>query len=162
MQTYYTQLVSSPNWLDEMKEISDQILSIFEQLTEEQSNFAYEPNKWTLKTLLEHLIDCERVFVYRALRFSKNDKTPLAGFDENLYANNETTSNQILEDLIEEFKFTRKSSIAFFAKLSPEQLQIFGTANNSEINIEQIGKHIVGHNIHHLNIIIQRYLPHLL
>lgn len=161
METTYTRLIPSANWLEEMKNTLIYTNSIFNELSEADGNFAYDKNKWTLKTILEHLIDCERVFVYRALRFSKNDNTPISSFDENYYASNEITSTQTLKQLIEEFQLTRQSSISFFSRISPQQLNKKGVSNGLEITVEHIGKHIVGHNIHHLNVIKERYLPKL-
>ncbi len=157
----YLNLIPSENWLEEMKIVSNQTLEIYQSLTEEQSNFAYAEGKWTLKTLLEHLTDVEKIFHYRALRFARKDQTELAGFDENQYAENGTANQQELKNLIEEFHLNRLLSLVFFSKLNSEQLAQTGKANGNEVSVETIGKLIVGHNIHHLNIIKERYLHNL-
>src|SRR6218665_2257039 len=90
----YLNLIPSENWLEEMKIVCNQTLEIYQSLSEEQSNFAYAEGKWTLKTLLEHLTDVEKIFHYRALRFARKDTTDLAGFDENQYAENGTANQQ--------------------------------------------------------------------
>lgn len=157
----YLNLIPSENWLEELKIVSNQTLEIYQSLTEEQGNFAYADGKWSLKTLLEHLTDTEKIFHYRALRFARKDTTGLTGFDENQYAENGTANKQRLNDLIEEFHLNRLLSLVFFSKLTPEQLTQKGKANGNEVSVETIGKLIVGHNIHHLNIIKERYLPKL-
>ena len=154
----YLDLIPSENWLDEMKIIGDKTSTIFQNLTEDQSNFAYAEGKWTLKELLQHLIDAERIFNYRALRFARKDKTELAGWDEEEYAKHYYSNERTLESLITEFVTVRKSSILFFENLNKTQLSEIGVANKNEISVETIGKLVVGHNIHHLNIIEERYL----
>jgi uncharacterized damage-inducible protein DinB len=157
----YLDLIPSDNWIKELKNSSIHTLDIYQNLTEEQSDFFYAEGKWSLKILLQHLIDAERIFVYRALRFSRNDSTELSGWDEELYAKEYNLEEVSIKNLIEEFAFLRKSNILFFANLKEEILSKKGVANGNEISVETIGKLIVGHNIHHLHIIEERYLPHL-
>ena len=155
----YTSLVPSEDWISEMKNTANQTLEIYSQLSEEQGDFAYAEGKWSLKVLLEHLTDSERIFSYRALRFARKDETVLPGFDEELYAKNGIASQLPLEILMEEYQVNRLASLLFFKKLSLTTLQQKGSANGNEISVESIGRIIVGHNIHHLNIIKERYLP---
>ena len=158
----YLDLIPSENWLEELKNFGAQTLEIYGKLSVEHSNFAYAEGKWTLKELLQHLIDAERIFIYRALRFSRNDQTELAGWDEELYAKEYFLNDVSLKTLLEEFDFLRKSNILFFGNLKEEILSRKGVANGNEISVETIGKLIVGHNIHHLNIIRERYVPNLI
>lgn len=155
----YLDLIPSENWLEELKISGAQTLAIYEKLSEENWNFAYAEEKWTLKELLQHLIDAERIFVYRALRFSRNDQTELAGWDEELYAKEYFLNDVFSKNLLGEFDFLRKSNVHFFGNLKEEFLSRKGVANGNEISVEMIGKLIVCHNIHHLNIIRERYLP---
>jgi hypothetical protein len=154
----YLDLVPSENWLQEMKISGNTTSEIYRELSPEQSNFAYAEGKWTMKELLQHLIDAERIFVYRAMRFARKDKTELPGWNEEEYANHYFSEERSLESLIDEFETVRKSSIIFFENLNPQQLQENGIANGNEISVETIGKLIVGHNIHHLNVMKERYL----
>ena len=158
----YLDLIPSDNWLEEMKNSGNQTLEIYHQFSGQQSNFAYPEGKWSLKILLQHLIDAERIFVYRALRFSRKDQTELAGWDEEDYAENYYLDEISLESLLEEFEYLRKSTVLFFENLNTNILSRKGIANKNEISVETLGKLIVGHNIHHLNIIKQRYLPNLI
>lgn len=157
----YTGLIPTENWIQEMKNTANKTLEVYSSLSEEQGNFAYAEGKWSLKILLEHLTDTEKIFSYRALRFARNDKTALAGFDEEIFANNGIANLLTLEEMMEEFQINRLASILFFSKLPQEKLLQTGMANENEISVETIGKLIVGHNIHHLNIIEERYLPKL-
>lgn len=155
----YLDLISSDNWLEEMKNSGNQTMEIYLQFSEQQSDFAYAEGKWSLKILLQHLIDAERIFVYRALRFSRKDKTELAGWDEELYAKEYHLEEISIKNLLSEFESLRKSTIHFFEHLNQNLLYQTGVANKNEISVEIIGKLIVGHNIHHFNIIKERYLP---
>ncbi len=154
----YLDLIPTENWLEEMKKTGEKTVSLFSFLTEEHSNFAYAVGKWTLKELLQHLIDAERIFAYRALRFARYDQTELAGWDEETYAKHYFSSERLLQSLIDEFETVRKSSCLLFENLNEIQLSKTGVANGNEISVETIGKLIVGHNIHHFNIIEERYL----
>lgn len=157
----YLDLVPSENWIEELKISGKLTLEIYEKLSEEQGNFAYAEGKWSLKTLLQHLIDTEKVFAYRAMRFSRNDQSLVSGFDEESWADNSYAETRTLKNLIKEFKVTRKQSSIFFKTLPAEALQLIGIVNGNDIKVETIGKLTVGHNIHHLNVIKERYLPNI-
>ena len=154
----YLDLIPTENWLEEMKKTGEKTVSLYSFLAEDQSDFAYAEGKWTLKELLQHLIDAERIFAYRALRFARKDKTDLPGWDEEEYAQHYFPTERSTQNLVEEFETVRKSSTLFFENLNEIQLSGTGVANGNEISVENIGKLIVGHNIHHLNIIEERYL----
>ncbi|PWN70505.1 DNA damage-inducible protein DinB [Chryseobacterium phosphatilyticum] len=157
----YLDQIPAGDWLAELKKSGEKTLGIYSNLTEEQSRFAYAEGKWTLKELLLHLSDCERVFQYRMLAFARGDKNNLPGFDENEYAEKSFADKRTLESLIEEYTLVRKSTQIFAETLTPSALQTTGIANGNEVSVETIGKLIVGHNYHHLNIIEERYLSKL-
>jgi uncharacterized damage-inducible protein DinB len=127
-------------------------------LPESKAEFAYAEGKWTVKDLLQHLIDAERIFTYRALRFARKDATNLPGFDENLYASNSNTNDRTLDSLKEEFVAVRKSTDLFLLSLSEDQLQHKGLANNNPITVNAITFVIFGHILHHKQILEERYL----
>lgn len=154
----YLDLIPSEDWLNEMENTIKETVDIFNKIDEEKGNYAYSDGKWTLKILLQHLTETEKIFNYRALRFSKNDSQNLLGFDEENYAKENNTRELTVQHLLEEFKCVRKMSILFFKGLTPLVLERKGVANDNEISVETIGKLIVGHHIHHLNIIKERYL----
>jgi uncharacterized damage-inducible protein DinB len=157
----YLDLIPSDDWLEELKKTGDKTIELYAQLSEEQSLFAYAEGKWTLKELLLHLSDTERVFQYRILAFLRGDQNELPGFDEELYATQSFANERSLNSLLEEYQLIRKSSQVLLESASSSALQNVGTANGNQISAETIGKLIVGHNEHHLNIIRERYLPGL-
>ncbi|UCA61612.1 DinB family protein [Chryseobacterium rhizoplanae] len=157
----YLDQIPSGDWLKELKISQEKTVGIYSNLTEEQSKFAYAEGKWTLKELLLHLSDTERVFQYRILALARGDKNNLPGFDENEYAARSFANERSLESLLEEYKLVRKSSQILLETMNPIALQNIGTANGNEISAETIGKLIIGHNYHHLNIIEERYLSKL-
>lgn len=157
----YLDLIPSENWLEELKNCGEKTTKIYSEISEEQSLFAYAERKWTLKELLLHLSDTERVFQYRILAIARGDQNELPGFDEELYANQSFANKRTLTSLLEEYQLIRRSSQILLETASSSALKNIGTANGNRISAETIGKLIVGHNIHHLNIIQERYLPNL-
>ncbi|MEA1847307.1 DinB family protein [Chryseobacterium sp. MHB01] len=157
----YLDLIPSENWLEELKKTGEQTIELYAQLSEEQSSFAYAEGKWTLKELLLHLSDTERVFQYRILAFLRSDQNELPGFDEELYANQSFANERTVSSLLEEYQLIRKSSQVLLETAHLSALKNVGTANGNQISAETIGKLIVGHNVHHLNIIKERYLVEL-
>lgn len=155
----YLNLIPSQNWMEEMKISGKKTISLYQTFSEEHGNFAYAEGKWTLKEVLQHLIDAEKIFAYRALRFAREDKTPLPGWDEEHYGKTYSVENRSIESLLVEFETVRKSSLIFFINLNSSQISHTGFANGNEISVANLGKLIVGHNIHHLNVVRERYLP---
>jgi hypothetical protein len=137
---------------------SDELLETIKDLSEEKMVFRYEEGKWSIKELLQHLIDTERIMSYRALRFSRNDATELPGFDENWYVDNSNGNDRNSIELIEEFTCIRSASISLFKSFTDEMLLLSGTANESDITVRALGFIIAGHQMHHLKIIKERYL----
>jgi len=142
-----------------LKDSLKQFRKLFKTISSKQSNTSYAEGKWTLKVLLQHVIDAERVFVYRAVRFARKDSTPLPPFEEKDWAANSMVSHRKWKDMIDEFEMLRKSSIAFFESLNDEQLNQVGVASGNEINVVGLGFVIAGHSIHHCKIIKERYVP---
>jgi hypothetical protein len=117
----------------------------------------YEPGKWTVKEMIQHLIDAERIFTYRALRYARNDKTVLPGFDENTYVPNSEAGIRNLEDLFIEYNTVRQSTIYMYQSFSNEMLEHEGISFNRDISVLAVGFTIAGHAIHHNNILKERY-----
>ena len=136
----------------------EELLETVKDLPEEKLVFRYDEGKWTIKELLQHLIDTERIMSYRALRFSRNDATELQGFDENWYVDNSNGNNRNFNDLLDEFTCTRRASISLFKSFTNEMLQLSGNANGSDMTVRALGFIIPGHQMHHLKIIKERYL----
>jgi DinB superfamily len=131
---------------------------LLKHIPAKKRNYAYTEGKWTVQELLQHIIDGERVFAYRALTFARKDGTPLPPFDENTWA---ASANQLIrswDDMIEEFKALRKSTELLFASFRDEELLFTGTASNKPVNALALGYIIAGHVQHHMTIITERYL----
>jgi len=126
---------------------------------EELGDKIYAPGKWTIRQVVQHMTDNERVQAYRALRVARNDKTPLPGYDENVFAANVDTSGRNLTDLLEEFAAVRKSNIILFKSFNEEEQQRTGLCNNVTIPVLALGFVLVGHQLHHANITREKYFP---
>ncbi len=122
-------------------------------------NQVYAPGKWTVKDIIQHLIDNERIMSYRAMRFARNDKTTLPGYDEELFGANTTANSRTLDDLLDEFSLVRQSTIALFKSFSDEMLHREGISFNQRISPLALGFVLIGHPIHHLNVLKERYFP---
>ena len=128
------------------------------KIPQEKMNYAYEVGKWTTAELLMHLLDAERVFQYRAFRFSRNDKTELPGFEQDDYVPESNAVKRSKADILEEFLAVRNSTIQLFKSLNDETMQRMGTASGSPMSVRALGHVIRGHQIHHLSILKERYL----
>lgn len=130
----------------------------FTDITEEKSCYNYAPGKWTLKELLQHIIDTERIFMFRALCIARNETQPIFGFDENEYAAAADANGRCWDDLCKEMIITRKSIQHLFESFTEEMLQKSGICNGQSITVLAIGFALVGHLTHHIKIIEERYL----
>lgn len=119
----------------------------------------YAEGKWTVKDILQHVIDNERIMSYRALRFSRNDKTQLPGYDEAILAANTVASGRTISDLLQEFSELRQSTITLFRNMDKTMLTRMGNANQTEISALALGFVILGHPLHHMKVIRDRYFP---
>jgi uncharacterized damage-inducible protein DinB len=154
----YIQLVPNGNLLEQYRSVFDETKRLILSLNEEKLNFRYAEGKWSIKEIMMHLADGERVFAYRALRFARKDPTPLAGFDENLYAPESKASSRKIEDIMREFTAIRAASIELFNSFDDEILKRKGIANGKEISVRALAYNILGHELHHVGVIKERYL----
>lgn len=140
----------------------EQSLSDFIEFTHDvpldKLEYAYAPGKWTLKDIIQHNIDCERIFNYRALRIARKDQTNMMPFDEDFYAANVDANQRTLDNLLDELKAVRKASIALFESFSEEQLRYTGSASGKIISVAALGFTIIGHEAHHARVFRERYL----
>ncbi|HEU4764417.1 MAG TPA: DinB family protein [Candidatus Eisenbacteria bacterium] len=127
-------------------------------LPEARGDFRYAPDKWSVKEVLGHVIDCERVFTYRALRFSRNDATPLPGFDENAWTPQSGYASRTLPSLLDEHRAVRAATVAFFENLPEAMWGRTGTANDARMSVRAAAYVIAGHELHHQNVLRERYL----
>ncbi len=156
----YMQLVSVEEMsiVDNLEASQKEFYNVLENLPVEKHNYAYSEGKWTLKELIQHIIDTERVFCYRALCFARNDKTELPGFDQDIFVDNDNANDRDFYELLSEMDVLRKSTIQMFKSFTPEALLRKGIASKNLISVRALGYLFSGHQLHHVNIIKERYL----
>ncbi|MDB5236755.1 MAG: Enterochelin esterase [Hymenobacter sp.] len=145
--------------LEALRSQPQEIHAAFAGLTEAQAEVAYAPGKWTLKEMLLHQIDSERIFAYRALRFARGDSQDLLGFEQDDYVTHSGANARPLASLLAEYDATRAATLALFGSFTEEQLERRGTANGGPATVRALLYIVPGHERHHLNIIGERYLP---
>jgi len=158
---YYQKYVALLPDADVVATLNQQLEStrtLLGSIDEAQAGSRYAPDKWSIKELVGHLIDTERVFAYRAMRFARNDQTPVSGFEQDDYVFNGDFDSRTLADLAAEFEHLRRSNIHFFKALSEAAWSRRGTANDSEVSVRALAHIIAGHEVHHVNILRTRYL----
>lgn len=154
----YVKQIEETDLIQALRISGHRMLETVHSIPEAKSDLRYAEDKWTVRELLCHLIDAERIFAYRALRFSRNDKTPLAGFEEKDYAPQANASGRSLKKIADEMAHLRISTIDLFEGFTPEMLTRKGTANNNELLVMGLGFIIAGHETHHRTILEERYL----
>jgi len=141
-----------------LTQLKDSTYQFFTALPADKADYAYADGKWTIKELLGHMIDAERVFAFRILCFSRGDQNNLPGFDENDYVDNADFNNRTMTDLAEEFRTVRTANLFMLKSLTAEQSMLIGTANNYAVSVRALAYIMAGHELHHLRIIKERYL----
>lgn len=158
MSSYLSTSGISEDLTTALKTSGVQTVEAFKNLNASQWLFQYAPDKWTPGMILQHLIDTERIFAYRALRFSRGDNTALQGFDENQYACGYKTLVKDATATCQAFLITRASTVQIFEECTPEMFGLSGIANNRAWTVNDLGWAIVNHNKHHVQILQTRYL----
>ena len=153
----YVDRAKSMEWMDALKTSSINMQELLRTVPEEKGTYRYAEGKWSVKEVLNHMMDAERVFLYRALRFARNDKTELHGFDENTYAPEANAHARTIKQLAEEMVRLRASTIDFFASLTPEMLERKGKSNGAEVQVKALAYITAGHELHHLVLFKERY-----
>lgn len=158
---YYDTYVSKVPNGDIIQLLSTQInetMALLGDLPEKQAEYRYAPDKWNVKEVIGHMSDTERVFAYRALRFSRNDATPIPGFEQESFTKAANFSERTLADLVDEFRTVRQSTIHLFTGMSEEMMTRTGTASQAAISVRALAYLIAGHERHHVGILQARYL----
>ncbi|MFC4633378.1 DinB family protein [Dokdonia ponticola] len=141
-----------------LRESSEEVISFFNDIPSDKLSYRYDVGKWTPKEVLVHLMDTERIFSYRALRFARKDKVNLLGFDQNDFIPPSKADSRSMNSLIEEYKAVRDATIALFKNLDNTMLKEIGTGSGSPMSVRALGFITVGHEKHHVSIIKERYL----
>jgi uncharacterized damage-inducible protein DinB len=155
---YIKQVTEEYTLLEELEISAHRLIKFVQNIPLDKFDYRYAKGKWTIKDILQHLIDAERIFAYRALRFARNDKTELASFEENEYVDQANANNRSIQDLLTELLIVRQGTLALFKSLSEEELQRKGIASNNSMSVRAIGFTIIGHQNHHQRIFQERYL----
>lgn len=156
--SYYASLVTEGDLNEALIASLQELGEVFDSIEKKDLSYAYEQGKWTIYQLIQHLIDTERIFQFRALAIARGDKTELPGYDHEAYADMSLNKTRPLNELKEELSLLRESSIRLFSSLDEKDLDLIGTANKLQIKAKDIGFLIVGHQRHHLKILNERYL----
>jgi hypothetical protein len=127
--------------------------------SEREGNFRYAPDKWSVKEVVGHVVDCERIFAYRALRIARGDQTPLSGFEQDDYVRNGGFAERTVAELAKEFAQVREATIALFRGLDERAWLRRGVANNNEVTVRALAYIVAGHELHHRRILEEKYLP---
>ncbi len=154
----YIDNVQDNNVLDALNSTLTEGLAIIKSIPADKANHAYADGKWTVKELLIHIIDTERIFAYRAMRFSRGDSQALAGFEQDDYILHANAANRSLESIVSEYEHLRLSNIALFGSYDAAQLDRIGKGNKFDVSVRAILYVMCGHQIHHLNVLKERYL----
>ena len=159
---YYNGYISQVQEGDDLIAVMDAqpagLRSALSGLPEEKGAYAYADGKWTIKELLSHIIDGERIFAYRVLRIARGDETPIEGFDQDIYIENSHANNRSFAELLEEFDLARRSNMLMLRNLRDEDGARMGTASDKPISARTIPFIMAGHVTHHVKILKERYL----
>lgn len=153
---YYIELVGVSDY--KALFLNKQSLSLLRSLPEEKAAFRYAQGKWSIKQIIGHMTDHERIMMYRILRFSRKDATPLSGYDQDVLVENSRFDELSLAELVSDFENVRNASLSFISTLSPKQLKLTGKAWKFELTVEEFLKATIGHELHHVQVLRSRYL----
>ena len=154
----YIEALGEVDLLNELEHSFITFIDFLKTIPTEKLEYRYAEGKWTIKDIVQHLIDAERIFAYRALRIARKDQTSLPGFEENDYVDTAFANKRTMNDLLEEFIIVRKATQSLFKTFSEEQLIQMGTASEKPVSVRAIGFITLGHQKHHEKIIKERYL----
>jgi len=158
-QENYLRLVNDEWSLTEELEVSlHKFIDFVRDIPMDKYDYRYAEGKWDIKDIIQHIIDSERIFAYRALCIARGDKTPLPGFEENEYAAAADAGRRHLQDLLTELSMVRQSNIFLFKSFREKELNQIGVANNFTVSARAFGFLIIGHQNHHIRIFKERYL----
>lgn len=155
----YVALVPGGDFLEILREQQRELLRLLSPLTEQQAEYRYGPGKWSIKEVIGHISDAERIFAYRLLRIARGDQTPLSSFEQEGYIQTGNFSARKLSDLLQEFSTVREATISLIRSLDDAAWLRRGTASQKEVSVLALAFIIAGHERHHRLILEERYLP---
>jgi len=158
---YYSRYIQRVPDGEIVSTLSDQIgetLALLRGLPESVATYRYAPDKWSVNEMIGHMIDTEKIFAYRALRFARADKTPVPGYEQDDYVRNSSFNSYPLAELASELEAVRKTTLHFFRHLEADAWARRGVANNAEVSVRALAYIIAGHELHHREMLRTRYL----
>lgn len=155
---YIGQVSDEYTMIEELEISVHRLIKFVQNIPMDKFDYRYAEGKWTIKDILQHLIDAERIFAYRALRFARNDNTPLASFEENDYVDEANANKRSIQDLLSELAVVRQATLSLFKSFSQDELLRKGIASNNPMSVRALGFVIIGHQNHHQRIFQERYL----
>lgn len=153
----YVEVLGQGDLVPLLLQTGDEFIEFGRGLSEAQGAYRYAEEKWSIKEVIQHVIDSERIFTYRALRFARNDKTEISGFEQNDYVPESNADARSIHSLMTEFTNVRASTVDLFTSFTEEMRSRSGISNNVEMSVEALGYIMSGHLRHHLNVIHERY-----
>ena len=156
--TYINQVSSEYSLVEELEISVHRLIKFVQNIPLDKFDYRYAEGKWTIKDILQHLIDAERIFAYRSLRFARNDKTALASFEENDYVDEASASKRSIQDLLTELAVVRQATLSLYKSFSDDELLRIGIASNNPMSVRALGYVIIGHQNHHQRVFQERYL----
>jgi len=154
----YVSLIAGDGVMAELDSQTASLRAAVSGLPEDRGSYAYAEGKWTIKELLSHLIDGERIFAYRILRVSRGDKTPIEGFEQDDYIATSRANDRTFSNLIDEFAFERQANLIMVSNIDDETSELMGTASDKPVSVRALTYIMAGHVKHHLKILADRYL----
>ena len=154
----YISKVPDGDVLEILERQQDEMRLLLSELAADKGNYRYAPDKWSIKEVIGHVVDAERIFCYRALRFARGDKTPLPSFEQNDYVLNANFAQRTVNDLVQEYDAVRTATILLFRNLSPDAFMRIGTASGNVFTVRALVYTVAGHERHHLGLLKERYL----
>ena len=156
-KTYISKVVGD-NFLNVLEMLVPKTVALLSSLDDSKWNYRYADGKWSIKEVMMHVVDTERIMAYRALRIARNDKTPMPGFEQDDYIPFTNAENRSPESIIAEYKAVRRATIELYKYFNDEMLSRVGTASGNSFTPRALGYVIAGHELHHLGILRERYL----
>lgn len=153
----YISLVEKPNVIEALIQQGQQVYALIQRLSEDDAAHRYAEDKWSVKEIIGHLVDTERIMAYRALCISRGEQTSLPGYDHDAYVEQADFANRSLQSLSAEYDALRNANISMFSSFTKEQILHKGTANEQTVSVRALTFIIAGHEKHHLNILQEKY-----
>ncbi|MCH2042796.1 MAG: DinB family protein [Saprospiraceae bacterium] len=158
---YIARVQEHKSFDQQLRENMDTTLSLLASSKNIDNNYRYAKGKWSIKEVIQHIVDTERIMIYRALRIARGDKTSLPGFEQDDYVDVLDLENVPMNEILDEYKTVRHASISFIKRCGPKALLRIGQADNRPISVRAIACILIGHELHHIQVLEERYLSSL-